>query len=234
MLVIHSRILSYFCFTPLFLLVSIALTVTHPFSAGLFDFSVGRINSGTLSAALTSRWSGHSGSSIELACSMPDSTSVTQLSSLAIGLCRWQFQLSQFSESKMFSGVLSSSLSTSWLFILLIWRTLNIWVRPPGRSFADKAGGKGDPSHNLNAATPSCWKNDLDALMISSISEMYPMAAICLFWTQDSFRVARKYWLHRHIWKRLWILAILCNFHSSVSFFFSKSFSVFVVSNAGL
>ena len=50
-----------------------------------------------------------------------------------------------------------------------------------GRSFADKAGGKGDLSDSLNAAAPSCWESDQDALMISSVSEMYPTAVICLF-----------------------------------------------------
>ena len=38
--------------------------------------------------------------------------------------------------------------------MLIPW-TLNIRVRPPGRSDADKAGGKGDQSDNLNAAAPS-------------------------------------------------------------------------------
>jgi hypothetical protein len=48
-------------------------------------------------------------------------------------------------------------------------------------SFPDKAGGKGDLSDNLNAAAPLCQNSDLEALTISSMSEMYPTAVICLF-----------------------------------------------------
>jgi len=44
----HWRILFYFSFNPLFLHVSIALTVISSFSACLFDFCVGLINLGIL------------------------------------------------------------------------------------------------------------------------------------------------------------------------------------------
>ena len=58
------RILSYFFFTPWFLLFLIPLIFTNTFSAHLFDFCVGRINPGTFGAALTSRSHGHSVSSM--------------------------------------------------------------------------------------------------------------------------------------------------------------------------
>jgi len=232
-LVNHWRSLSYFFFPPLFLHVSTALTVTKTFSACLFDFSVGRTNPGTVGAALTSCCSGDSGSWMQLLCTIPDSSSAAQSSSVSFGLSKWPFQFSQSSVSEMLSGVLSSSLSTGWLFIVQSRRIFKIWVLTPGRSFADQAGGKGDLSDSLNAAAPSCGKSEQDALMISFVSEMYPMAVICVFWVQDSFCVACMFWLPCHISKMSWTLAILCNFLSSASFFISESFSVFLVSNSG-
>jgi len=110
---------------------------------------------------------------------------------LSFGLSNSPFQFSQSSVSEMLSGALSSSLLTGWCLILRTQRTFKIWVCPPGRSFANKAGGKGDLSDNLNAAAPSCCKSDQDALTISSVSEMYPTAVICLFWARNSFCVAR-------------------------------------------
>jgi len=133
----------------------------------------------------------------------------------------------------MLSGALSWSLSTGWRLILWTPWTFNIWVRPPARSLADKGGGKGDLSDNLNAATPSCWKSDLDALTITSVSEMYPTAVICLFWARVSILVVRRFWLHCRIFKKSWTLAILCNFLFTSSILTSKSFSVFIVSNIG-
>jgi hypothetical protein len=85
--------------------------------------------------------------------------------------------------------------------IRLFRRTFNVCVCPPGRFFADKAGGKGDLSYNLNEAAPSWSKNDQDGLTISAVSNMYPMAVICLFWTRDSFWVARRFWLPCHFSK---------------------------------
>jgi len=133
----------------------------------------------------------------------------------------------------MLWGAVSSLLSTGWRLILRIRRTFTTWIRPPGRSFADKPGGKGDLFDNLNAAAPWCWKSDQDALTISSVSEMYPTAVICLFWARDSFCVARRFWLPCHISKKSWTLAILCSFLSSASFFSSKLISVFALSNSG-
>jgi len=132
----------------------------------------------------------------------------------------------------MLSGARSSSLSTVWRLILQIWRTFDIWVRPPGRSFADTGGGKGDLSDNWNAATPSCWISDHNSWMISTRTRIHPTVVIWLLWAHDSIWVARRFWLPCHILNKLWTLAILCRFHSSASFVISELFSVFVVSNS--
>ena len=219
-------------FPPLFLHLSTAFTVTNSFSASLFDFRVGRTNRCTFGAALTSCCSVHSGSWMQLLFTISDSSSAMQFFVLSIGFSMSPFQLSQSSVSWMLSGVLSSSLSTGWRLILRIQQTFKIWVRPPGRSFADKAGGKGDLFDNLNAATLSCWKSDQDALTISSVSEIYRRAVICLFWARDSFWVARRFCLPCHISKKSGTLAIRCNFLSATSFFVSQSFSVYVVFNS--
>jgi len=154
----HWRNLSYCVFTPLFHLVSIALTVINTFSAYLCEFRVSQINPRTFGAALTSRCSGHSGSSMLLSCSISDSTSAAQSSLLSFALSKSPFQSSRSSVSEKRSCALCSSLSTGWRLSLWIQRTFNIWVRPLGRSFADKGGGKGDLSDNLNAAAPSWWE----------------------------------------------------------------------------
>jgi len=133
----------------------------------------------------------------------------------------------------MVSGAQSSSLSTGWWLILWIQRTINLWVHPPGRSFADKGGGKEDLSDNLNAAQPSSWKSGQDSLTLSSVSEMYSTAVICLPWERDFFWVARRFWLPCHISKKLWTLAILFNFLSSACFFISELFSVLILSSNG-
>jgi len=167
----HWRILSYFFFPPLSLRVSTCL----------FVFRVGRTNPGTVGAGLTSCCSRHSGFSIQLLCSILDSSSAAQSSLLSCGLSKSPFRFSQSSVSEMLSSALSLSLSTGRRLILQIRRTFTIWVHPPGRSFPDKSGGKGDLFDNLNAAAPSGWRSDQDALTISSISEMNPTAVICLF-----------------------------------------------------
>ena len=217
---------------PLLLLVSIARTVINPFSAFCIDLHVGQINPGIFGAALTTQCSGLSDASIPWSGAILHSLLALQCSSLSSELSRSPFDRNQFSVSEMLSGALNSSLSTGWLSIRLIQKTFNIWVWPPGRSFADKAGGKGDLSDNVNAAAPSYWKFDQNALMISSASEMYPMAVNCLIWAQNSFCVARRFWQPCHISKRSCTLAILCNFHSSASFFNLKSVSISVLSNA--
>ena len=211
-LVKHWRILSYFFFTPVFLLISIALTVINTVSARWCDFHEGQINPGTFGTALTSHCSGHSGSSILRSCSLSDSTSPAQLSSLSFGLSKSPFQLSQSAVSQMLSGGLLSSVSTGWRLILQIRRTSNIWVCPPGRYFAETGGCKRELSDNLNTATRSCWESNQGALNNSSVSEMYPTWVICLFRAQDPFWVAHRFWLPCYISKKSWTLAILCNF----------------------
>jgi len=230
---IHRRILSYFFLIPIFLLVSIILTVINAFSTFFFDRRIDQINLGSFGAALTFRCSEVSESSMLLCSCISDSSSASQSSSLLFGLSKSPFQLSQLLVSEMLSGELSSSLSPGWRSIVLIRRTFNICVRPPGWSFADKAGGTGDSSDNLNAAAPYCWKFDQDALTISSVSEIHLTADICLFQARDSFCVARRFWLPCHISKKSWTLAIRCNFFSSAALFMSMSLSVLFESNTG-
>jgi len=205
----------YFFCTPVFLHVSIALTITNTSSACLFDFHVGQTNPGIFGVALTFCCTWHSGSSMPLLCAILDSLSAMQLFSPSFGLDTWSFQLSQSSLSEMLSDALSSSLSNGWWLILRIQQTFTIWVHSPGRSFSNTAGGKGDLSDNLNAAAQSCSKSDQDALTVSSVSEIYPTAVILLFWAQHSFWVARKFWLPCQISNQSWTLAILFNFLSS-------------------
>jgi len=224
---------TYLFFTLVLLLVSIALTVANTFAACLFDFGVGWINPRSFGTMLTLRRPGHSGSSMLFPGSISDSASMAQSSSLSYGLSKSPCQLSQSSVSEMLSGEQYSLLSTAWRLTLQIQRTCNIWVHSPGRFFADKGSGKQDLCDNLNAATPSCWMSDQDALMISSVSEMYPTAVICLFWARDFFCVARRFWLPCHISNKSWTLAILCNFFSSTYFIISVLFSVFFISNSG-
>jgi len=229
----HWHILSYLFITPIFLLGWIVLTITNTFPACPVDFHVGQIILGTFGVVLTSRRSGHAGTLLALSSSLSDSTSAVQWSSLSSGFLKSTSQLSQYSVSEMLSDTLSLSHWTGWQLICLIQRIFNIWVRPPGRSFADNARGKGDLPDNWNVAAPSCWKSDQNALTISSVSEMYPTAVIGVFWARDSFCVAHRSWLPCHVSKRSWTLAILCNVRCSTSFFSSESFCVFVVSNTG-
>jgi len=70
--------------------------------------------------------------------------------------------------------------------------------------------------------------------MISSISEMYYMAAICLCWAQDSCCVAHRVWLPGHNSTMLCTMAILCTLLSSTILVIPKSFSVFLLFNTGL
>ena len=89
-------------------------------------------------------------------------------------------------------------------------------------------------SGNLNAAAPSWWTSDQDALTIFSVSEMYPTAVICLFWARDSFCVAHRLLLPCHISKKSGTFAIWCNFFCSSSLFISISSSALVEYNTGL
>jgi len=190
----------------------------HLFSRSLRHPCWGK-NPGTFRMALASCCSGHSGFLISLSGSISDSSSTAQSSSLSFGLSKSPFQLSQSSVSEMLSGAPSSSLVTGWRLIILIQRTFNIRVHPPGRSFA---------------GTTSCWKSVQDAFTISPMSEMCPTAVICLFSMGDSFCVAHRFWLPCHISKMSWTMAILCNVLSSSSFIISESCSLFVISDTGL
>jgi len=138
----------------------------------------------------------------------------------------------QYSVSEMLSGGPASWLWAGWWSILLIRRTSNAWVRPEGRFFADNTGGKGDVSTYLDAAAPSGWKFDQDALTICLVSQMYITTVICLFGGGDSICVSHRFWLPSPITKKSWILGILCNLLSSADVFNSKSFIVSAVSNA--
>jgi len=177
------------------------VTIINPLWAFFFDLHVGQINLGTFVVAHTSCSSVHSWFSMPLCRSISDSVSSFQSSLLSLRLSQPPFQLSQCSVPEMLTSVLSSSLWPGWWSILHLWCTLNTSVRTPGRSFADKAGAKGDLSDNINSAPPSCWKFHEHALMISSVSKMYSMAAICLFSVQDSFCIACWLLLPGHISK---------------------------------
>ena len=218
----HWHILSFLFFTPCFLLISIALTVTNSFSAFLFDFQVGRINPWTFGAVLTSQCNGHSVSSMPLPYSISDSKSALQLSSVSFGLSKSLFLSSQSSVYEMHSSAPSPWLSTGWQLVLRLRLTCNIWVRPPGRSFAHKAGAKGDRSDNLNAAALSCWKSDMGVFMMSSVSEMYPMAVISFLWARDSVWVARRFRLRSNNSKKSLTFPNPCNFLSSTCLFISE------------
>jgi len=148
LVIIQWRIPSCFVLIRLLLLVSSILTVITSFSAFFFDRRIGRFYPGTFGAALTFCCWRVSESSLPLSSTIYDSLSASLLSLLWFGLSKSPFQLSQFSVSGMPSGELCSSLSAEWLLICLIWRIFNTWVCPPGRSFADKAGGTGDLSNN--------------------------------------------------------------------------------------
>jgi len=190
---IHWHILAYFLLIPLFLLVSIILTIIYIVSAFFFDHRISRINPRRFGAALTIRCSRVSESPLPLSSLISDSLSASQSFSLSFGIYKSPFQLSQFPVSEMLAGELSSSLLAGWGSICFIWWTFNTWVCPAGRSFADKAAATGDFSVNLNAAALSYWQCDQDALMITSVPEMYLTAAICLFWAWDSFCVACRF-----------------------------------------
>jgi len=228
---IHWHILSDFFLVPRFLLISIVLTVINSFISFFFDLHVGRINSERFSEEPTFRCSEGSGTSTLLSNSTFNSLSASHSSWLSFGISQSQLQSSQISVAEMCQGAqFWSRLARSRSSRSIRW-TFNTSVRPPGQFFAGKPRGKGDLTDNVNAAAPSCWKFGLDALKISSVSEMYPMAVICGFWAQDSFCIARRFWLPYYISSKLWTLGILCNVLSSTYLFIFKSFSVFMESN---
>jgi len=229
----YQCILSYMILSPLFHLFCVALTFFDPFPVCSFDLCVGRVKPGWSSVALTSCCSGLSDSLMPLPSTISNSSSSTKLSSLSFGVFKSPFQLCQCSVSDMLPGALFRSLSAGWWLIICIRWTFNTWVRPPRRSASDTAGDIGYRSDTLNAATPSCWKFDQDALNISWVSEMHPIAVICLCWARDSFCVALRFWLPCHISQKSWTFAILFNLLSCTFPFISKLISVIVISNTG-
>ena len=82
------------------------------------------------------------------------------------------------------------------------------------------------PYHHVERVTRMVWRSLLCPKFILQRSSAF-------FEGEISFWVAGRFWLPCHISKKLWTLAILCNFLSSASFFISESSSVFVVSNSG-
>ena len=106
--------------------------------------------------ALTFRGSRVSELSLRLSHSRSGSLSASASSLLLFELSKSPFELNQILVSAMISGELYSSLSARWWLIHLIWWTFNTSFGPPGMPCADNAGGRGDFTNNLNAATPSC------------------------------------------------------------------------------
>jgi len=162
------------------------------------------------------------------------SSSASPLSSLWSGFSNSPSQLCQLSMFKVLLGALSSLLSAGWWLIPVIQWTFHCSVCPPGRSFADKAGGKGDNSESLNIPTQQCGIIDQNALMISSVSKMYSMGVSCLIWVGDSFCGPHRFCLACHISKQCWTLAILSRFFSSASLCISNFCSVFDILNTRL
>jgi len=84
----HWPMLSCFFWFPLFLLISIGLTVTINISAFFFNLGDSRINPGTFGVAHPSCCGGVSGSLMTLSCSKSDSSSASQSGSLTFGLLK--------------------------------------------------------------------------------------------------------------------------------------------------
>jgi len=153
-IILTKSVLPFLC--PIILFVSIALTVPNPFSDSFIDFRVGWVNPGTISMELIMRCSGNLEACTALHFSLLDSSSASQLSSLAFGLHKSLFQPSWFMVSEMLPGGLTTSHSDEWHSNLIIRQTYTTSVYPPGKFFADKDAGKFHLSDNLHAAAPSC------------------------------------------------------------------------------
>jgi len=130
------------------------------------------------------------------------------------------------------SAIQSSSLLAEWQSILLIQQTFNTRVSPAGRSFADNVIGRSEFSDDVNTAAPSFWMFHLDASTFSSAFEIYPTAVIWMFWAQDYFCVACRFWLCWFISTKSCILAVLCNYFLSASLVISMLLPVFIMPNA--
>jgi len=170
---IHWRILSYIVLFPLFLFVSIVLTIINTLSGCFLDLRVGHINLATSGIADTFISAGLSEFPMPFSCSLSDSLSASKLTSLSFGFPKSPFQSYQLLVSAIQSGTISLSYLAGRWSILLMLGTFNTWDRPPVRSYADIPGGKGDLNDNWNTAAPSRWKSDQDLLTISAISEIF-------------------------------------------------------------
>jgi len=93
----------------------------------------------------------------------------------------------------------------------------------------DQAGLKGNHCDNLNSATPPpCSEGEQEVLRISSVSEMYSTAVMCLCLVCDSFNLVQMFWLPFQISKISLTLAILYNINFSTAVLILKSFSVLI------
>ena len=193
--------MSYSALFHLFLIVSITLTVINLFSAFFLDLYVGRMKPETVGATLTSSCTWHSGSSTALSRFISDPKSASRSLSLLLPLLQSPIQWGQISAFKMLSCILSTSASADWWSIPHIWQTFHTGDHHPWRFHPGNNGCEGNLLNNLNTAEPSYIQHVQDGLMISSVSERYPMAVICLFCTWDFFCIALRLWLPRHISK---------------------------------
>jgi len=134
----------------------------------------------------------------------------------------------------MTTGLLPSTVTTEWLSICLNREIIEIYVRPPACSFANKSDGNGGRSDDLNLPSQFGWKSEHDWLMISSTFEMYFNTVISLVPVQDSFSEICRFRPLGHISKTSWMLACLCGFLCFTASFISKFVSVCVVSDCEL
>jgi hypothetical protein len=140
----YWTIFYYLFLFPWFLLVSIAETTKNPCSAIHFHLTVGQINPWRLDLALSCLCSELSGASMLVPSCKWASWVASQSSLCMFGISKSQFLSNRFSVFEVVLGRLCLSVSTGCQSILLIRRTYNTWVCPPGIFFADNAGGKGD------------------------------------------------------------------------------------------
>jgi len=199
----YGPLLSYFFLYRLFLLISILLTIIIPFAVFFWDVHVSWINLGTFGGAHKSWGDGLFRSKMPGSSSTSDLSSTTQSFWLNLGLSTSAVQSSQLLVSQMLSGAQCSSLSAGSRTIVLGRWTFNTWIHPLPRSIGNRALGNGDLSNNLNAAIPSRWMVDQDALSITSEFELYHTAVISLFWAVESFCLSLKFWLPCHI-SKMW------------------------------
>lgn len=168
-----------------------------------------------------------------LLCSVSNSLCIEQFTARNIGLALSPIPCSQSCVSELISRTVSSSLLISWLLVFRIQQTFNMWIRPPGKVLAGRAGEKWAISSWLDSATPLCWNSYQDELTLSSVSKSYPTAVICMFCAQNLFYLVHRLRFPCHIYKIMWTLANLKIVISATSLFISKWFSIFIPRNTG-